>query len=113
MSTVREILERHAERGQKLSLENVVPDRKDSPDEELIENSYTLIKGSPQSLRFLGELLIEFADGDYGCAFDNPSAGSWSCSLQCGDNAGDLPPERAMSRIMHNSLHTSDCDDAD
>jgi hypothetical protein len=88
MSTVREILKRHAESGQKLSLENFVPDRRDSPDEELAENSYTLIKGSSQSLRFLGELLIQFADGKDGCAFDIHPQGAGSAHFSAETKLG-------------------------
>ncbi len=71
-------MERHAAGGEKLTLASFVPDRRESPDEELIENTYTLIKGSPRSLRFLGELLIQFADGNYGCSFDLHPQGAGS-----------------------------------
>ena len=88
MSTLRAILERHAESGQTLSLEAFVPDRRDSPEEEFIENVYTLIKGSPQALRFLGELLIEFADGDHGSAFDIHPQGAGSVHFSADTKIG-------------------------
>jgi len=81
MSRMREILDRHSESGQKLTTEAFIPDRRDSPDEELIPQTYVLIKGSSQSLRFLGELLIEFADGDCGCAFDIHPQGAGSAQF--------------------------------
>jgi hypothetical protein len=80
--TIREILQHHAESGQKLSLENFVPDRRDFPDEELVVNAYALIKGSSQSLRFLGELLIKFAEGNDGCAFDIHPQGAGSAHFR-------------------------------
>ena len=88
MSNLREIMERHAESGQKLSLETFVPDRRDSPDEELVADCYTLIKGSAQSLRFLGELLIQFADGDYGCTFDIHPKGAGAAHFRAGATLG-------------------------
>jgi len=79
MTEFSRILETHASSGQKLSLELFIPDRRESRDEELIENAYTRITGSPQSLKFLGELLIEFATGDHGCSFDmHPEAAGCS-----------------------------------
>lgn len=88
MSTMRELLERHAESGMKLTLEDFVPDRRDSPEEELVENEYTLIKGSAQSLRFLGELLIQFADGKYGYSFEMHPDGAGSVHFGAGTKRG-------------------------
>jgi hypothetical protein len=88
MSVLREILERHADSGQKLSLEIFVPDRRESVDEEIIEQAYTLIKGSSESLRFLGELLIQFADGDYGCTLDIHPKGAGSAHFSADTELG-------------------------
>jgi hypothetical protein len=88
MNELSRILESHASSKQKLSLEDFVPDRRESSDDELIENRYTRITGSRESLKFLGELLIEFATGDHGCSFDLHPEGAGTVHFASGTKLG-------------------------
>jgi hypothetical protein len=67
MSIMSKLLEDHVG---KLTIRKVSVDRNepDEVDPAPIEE-YFQIEGSGESLRFLGELLIAFAEGDFGCSF--------------------------------------------
>lgn len=70
MNKIRELLEAHADSGRSLTVRRTSIDRNepDEADPAPIED-YVLLEGSSDSLRFLGELLIAFAEGDFGCSF--------------------------------------------
>jgi hypothetical protein len=71
MKTIRSILKSHADRKSKLTVQTFSADRSEPGEQEQapLEN-YVLIEGDNESLRFLGELLIAFAEGDWGCSYD-------------------------------------------
>lgn len=70
MNKMRELLESHVANGNKVTLRRISIDRNepDEADPAPIED-YVFVEGSSDSLRFLGELLIAFAEGDFGCSF--------------------------------------------
>ena len=70
MNRLRQLLEAHADSGSRLTVRRISLDRNEpgEADPAPIEDS-VLLEGSSDSLRFLGELLIAFAEGDFGCSF--------------------------------------------
>ena len=71
MSTMRAILDSHADKGKKLTMRKIFVDRNEPDETEPIPiQDYVLVEGDSDSLRFLGQLLIAFAEGDLGCSFN-------------------------------------------
>jgi len=82
------LLEMHADQPSKLSL-SVFTKKSDSSDEEKSDaQTFVLIKANPESLRFLGEFLIRFAEGDEGRSFfmhpDGPGSSHFSADSRIG-----------------------------
>lgn len=71
MSTIKDLLERHAEKGTKLTIRKISVDRSEPNDSAPAPiEDYALIEGDSDSLKFLGQFLIAFAEGDFGCSYD-------------------------------------------
>jgi hypothetical protein len=85
---MRELLENHANGERGLTIERFVPDRRKTQHDELIEDEFVLIKGSPGSLRFLGELLLRFADSDLESTFGLHPNGAGSAHFSKGTRLG-------------------------
>ena len=82
MGLINELFEAHANRGTKLTVRTISIDRNE-PNEispSPIEN-FVLIEGDRDSLRFLGQFLIAFAEGDFGCSYNLHPLGAGSAHL--------------------------------
>jgi hypothetical protein len=92
------LLEAHAHKGNKLTIRKVSIDRNEpnEPDPTSAQD-YVSVEGDRDSLRFLGELLIAFAEGDFGCGFDLHPHGAGSAHFS---DASDIGIE----------LHKTPCD---
>lgn len=79
MTNLRSMLESHAAKSTKLTVQIFSADRTEpGEDEPTPVEDYVLIEGDDDSLRFLGELLMAFAAGDLGCSFDLHPKGAGS-----------------------------------
>ena len=79
MANLRSMLETHAAKSTKLTVQIFSADRSEpGEDERTPVEDYVLIEGDNDSFRFLGELLIAFATGDLGCSFDLHPRGAGS-----------------------------------
>jgi hypothetical protein len=71
MKMLGTILESHAATGKKLTVRKISVDRNEPAEVAPIPiQDYVVVEGDRDSLRFLGELFIAFADNDLGCSFD-------------------------------------------
>jgi hypothetical protein len=83
------LLEVHADKGKRLTVRKVSIDRNEpnEPDPAPPQD-YVSVEGDSDSLRFLGELLIAFAEGDFGCNFDLHPQGAGSAHFTTASNIG-------------------------
>jgi len=69
MSNIRKLLEAHAARNAKLTVQMVSTEVDETGTEETTSpKNYALIEGDSATLRFLGELLLACAEGDGECS---------------------------------------------
>jgi len=79
MANLRSMLESHAAKSTKLTVQIFSADRSEPGEGEPTPvEDYVLIEGDSDSLRFLGELLTAFAAGHLGCSFDLHPKGAGS-----------------------------------
>jgi hypothetical protein len=83
------LLEAHADKCKKLTVRTISVDRNEPNEVEPAPiQDYVLLEGDSASLRFLGELLIAFADGDFGCSFGLHPQGAGSAHFSDTSNIG-------------------------
>jgi hypothetical protein len=83
------LLEAHASKLAKLTVRKIAVDRNELNDIEPIPiQDYVLVEGDNDSLRFLGELLIAFSDGDFGCRFNLHPQGAGSAHFSDASDMG-------------------------
>jgi len=98
MNKMSILLGTHAGGGKRLTVRKVSIDRNEPNESDPAPpQDYVSVEGDSDSLKFLGELLIAFAEGDFGCAFDLHPQGAGSAHFT---GASDIGIE----------LHKTPCD---
>ena len=70
MNKMSILLKAHADNGKRLTVRKTSVDRNELNESEPAPiEDYVLVEGDCDSIKFLGELLIAFAEGDKGCSF--------------------------------------------
>ncbi len=89
MTNLRSLLEDHAAKGTKLTVQMFSADRSEPGEEEPTPvQDYVLIEGDNDSIRFLGELLVAYATGDLGCSFELHPQGAGSAHFSDSSTLG-------------------------
>ena len=90
MKTVNQVLQAHNPESSKLTVKTFVLDRRDSSEsaEDVPDESYVLIEGDADALRFLAELILAQVDSNYGCNLDMHPSGAGSNHFTDRSNLG-------------------------
>ena len=89
MNEIGILLEAHADKGKRLTVRKVSIDRNEPNEADPAPpQDYVSVEGDSGSLKFLGELLIAFAEGDFGCALDLHPQGAGSAHFTSASDIG-------------------------
>jgi hypothetical protein len=99
---MNDLLQQHVGSHSKLLIEVIKNSDVDS-EGQVCEQTYAVIKGTPESLRFLGELLIRFASEDHGSTFFIHPSGPGSAHFDSASTCGIYLAKASASHIVPTS----------
>jgi hypothetical protein len=89
MNKMSILLDAHADNGKSLTVRKTSEDRNELNDSEPAPvEDYVLVEGDSDSIKFLGELLLAFAEADEGCSFHLHPQGAGSAHFGSASEIG-------------------------